>query len=138
MRCAKVVELATGERQNCNLQVCHFRIGNGWIGAESATELSVHVVGCDRTFGDMTFGSGMLHEYLYSTVAEYPHTDICKIEVVGSERSQSLNRRFLKHTLKLCRLFACRHEHAMILGGFGSEPQSVAYNVSPFRYGWQW
>ena len=133
-----MVEFATGERQNCNLQVCHFCIGNGWIGAESATELSVHVVGCDRTFGDMTFGSGMLHEHLYGTVAEYPHTDVGKIEVVGSERSQCLYRRLLKHTLKLCRLFACRHEHAMILGGFGSEPQSVAHYVSPFWYGWQW
>ena len=74
-----------------------------------------------------------LHEQADGTVAEEPDADVGEVEMILLQRLQLVDRRFLEHLLEDLRRALVGHEHAVVLGNVGTEPEAIADHVG-LRY----
>ena len=129
-RCAKMIELSTRQRKDGNAELRELLIAEGGVGAKTASEVGVEVVGSDtHPLAPPCREEGLLHQQLDGAVAKQPHADIGEVEVVVKQFVECLDRRFLQHAFQHGWVFARRNKYSVILGNLGIEPQAVAHHV---------
>ena len=126
-----VIELAAGQWKNLHTQRAQFVVGNLRIRAQSAAKFAVQIV-----LYDIVAALGTFHQQFDSTVAEQPHTDVCKVEMVLKQIVKCLHRRLLKHTLEHRRRAAVGNKDTMVGGHRRVEPQAIAHHIG-IRHGRQ-
>ena len=112
-RSAKMIELSTRQRKDGNAELRELLIAEGGVGAKTASEVGVEVVGSDthpRTLPCRE--EGFLHQQLNGAVAKQPHADIGKVEVVVKQFVECLDRRFLQHAFQHGWVFARRNKYS--------------------------
>ena len=129
-RRAEMIELTAWQRHHSHRQRLQFRVVNRRIGPQCTTEFRIQIVFAEiHAIGSPVARSAALLQQPHRLVAQHPDADIRQVEVVLQQLRQRLRRRLLQHLFQDVRRTAVAHEHPVVLGDRGVQPQTVTHHI---------